>query len=121
MYILPGARLAFSIEVTCSGKIHVSVRSSGEGATLDGGNSSKMFYVTGGCSLYLGVLHFVDGRGDFKPHLMSLGYRSSGGAVYAYQAGDIATKDVSFTGCDAKDVRRWTAPVRCCPVPPLTR
>ena len=106
VYILPGARLAFGIEVTCSGKIHVSVRSSGEGATLDGGNSSKMFYVTGGCSLYLGVLHFVDGRGDFKPHLMSLGYRSSGGAVYAYQAGDIATKDVSFTGCDAKDVRR---------------
>ena len=76
----------------------LSVRSSGEGATLDGKKSSNMFYISGGCSLYLEALHFVDGRAGY------------GGAVYAYGAGDIAMKDVSFTGCEASEVRRPSLP-----------
>ncbi|EOD37990.1 hypothetical protein EMIHUDRAFT_200360 [Emiliania huxleyi CCMP1516] len=94
VFIPPGARLAFSSNVECSGDLHLnmhlSVRSSGEGATLDGKKSSNMFYISGGCSLYLEALHFVDGRSD-----------DNGGAVRADGAGDIAMKDVSFTGCEA--------------------
>uniref|UniRef100_A0A0D3IP50 Right handed beta helix domain-containing protein n=2 Tax=Emiliania huxleyi TaxID=2903 RepID=A0A0D3IP50_EMIH1 len=89
--IPPGARLAFSSNVGCSGAMHLSVRSSGEGATLDGKKSSRMFSISSGCSLYLEALHFVDGRGD------------RGGAVRAYGAGDLAMKDVSFTGCEATE------------------
>ncbi|EOD08755.1 hypothetical protein EMIHUDRAFT_459945, partial [Emiliania huxleyi CCMP1516] len=89
VFIPPGARLAFSSNVGCSDEMHISVRSSGEGATLDGKKSSRMFDISGGCSLYLEALHFVDGRGD------------RGGAVRASGAGDIAMKDVSFTGCEA--------------------
>ncbi|EOD17405.1 hypothetical protein EMIHUDRAFT_210090 [Emiliania huxleyi CCMP1516] len=90
VYIPPGVRLAFSSNVECSGEMHLSVRSSGEGATLDGNKSSNMFALSSGCSLYLEVLHFVDGlSGDY------------GGAVRASGAGDIAMKDVSFTGCEA--------------------
>ena len=98
VFIPPGARLAFSSNVYCSGAMHLSVRSSGEGATLDGKKSSNMFYISGGCSLYLEALHFVDGVGAY------------GGAVRAYGAGDIAMKDVSFTGCEASEVRRPSLP-----------
>ena len=98
VFIPPGARLAFSSNVECSGDMHLSVRSSGEGATLDGKKSSNMFYISGGCSLYLEALHFVDGRAGY------------GGAVYAYGAGDIAMKDVSFTGCEASEVSRPSLP-----------
>ena len=98
VYVLPGARLAFNSYVECSGDMHLSVRSSGEGATLDGKKSSRMFYISSGCSLYLEALHFVDGVGDY------------GGAVRASGAGDIATKDVSFTGCEASEVRRPSLP-----------
>jgi len=91
VYIPPDVRLAFSSNVECSGDMHLSVRSSGEGATLDGKKSSNMFYLSSGCSLYLEALHFVDGVGDY------------GGAVRASGAGDIATKDVSFTGCEASE------------------
>ena len=93
VYVPPGARLAFSSNVDCIGDMHLSVRSSGEGATLDGKKSSRMFYISSGCSLYLEALHFVDGRGEY------------GGAVRAFGAGHVATKDVSFTGCEA-EVRR---------------
>ena len=98
VFIPPGARLAFSSNVECSGDMHLSVRSSGEGATLDGKKSSNMFYISGGCILYLEALHFVDGRGE------------RGGAVLAFGAGDIAMKDVSFTGCEANQVRRPSLP-----------
>ena len=98
VYVLPGARLAFSSNVGCSGDMHLSVRSSGEGATLDGKKSSRMFSISSGCSLYLEALHFVDGRGAY------------GGAVFAHGAGDIAMKDVSFTGCEASQVRRPSLP-----------
>ena len=57
-----------------------------------------MFYISSGCSLYLEALHFVDGVGDY------------GGAVFAYGAGDIAMKGVSFTGCEASQVRRPSLP-----------
>jgi len=89
VFIPPGARLAFSSNVACSDDMLLSVRSSGEGATLDGKKSSNMFSITGGCSLYLEALHFVDGFGEY------------GGAVHADGAGDIAMRDVSFTGCEA--------------------
>ncbi|EOD36171.1 hypothetical protein EMIHUDRAFT_226764 [Emiliania huxleyi CCMP1516] len=89
VYVPPGASLAFKSDVECDGNIHLSVRSSGEGATLDGKKNSRMFYIKQGCSLYLEALHFVDGRGVY------------GGAVEARNAGDIAMKDVSFTGCEA--------------------
>ena len=98
VFIPPGVRLAFSSNVVCSGDMLLSVRSSGEGATLDGKKSSRMFYIWGGCSLYLEALHFVDGVGAY------------GGAVRASGAGDIATKDVSFTGCEASSVRRPSLP-----------
>ncbi|EOD32290.1 hypothetical protein EMIHUDRAFT_231037 [Emiliania huxleyi CCMP1516] len=89
VYVPPGVRLAFSSNVACGGDMLLSVRSSGEGATLDGKKSSNMFSIFGGCSLYLEALHFVDGVGDY------------GGAVLALGAGDIAMKGVSFTGCEA--------------------
>ena len=57
-----------------------------------------MFYIKKGCSLYLEALHFVDGRGVY------------GGAVEARNAGDIAMKDVSFTGCEADLVRLALSP-----------
>ena len=98
VFIPPGVGLAFSSNVECSGDMLLSVRSSGEGATLDGKKSSRMFYISSGCSLYLEALHFVDGRGD------------RGGAVRADGAGDIAMKDVSFTGCEATEVRRPSLP-----------
>ena len=98
VYVPPGASLAFKSDVECDGNIHLSVRSSGEGATLDGKKNSRMFYIKKGCSLYLEALHFVDGRGVY------------GGAVEARNAGDIAMKDVSFKGCEADLVRLALSP-----------
>ena len=92
IYTPPGSHLRFSNHVTCNGKIHLSVRSSGEGATLNGEKRSSMFAIQGGCSLTLEALHFVDGSGII------------GGAVQADGAGDILMNDVSFAGCEASEV-----------------
>ena len=94
VYIPPGGRLAFTTPVTCNGNIHLSIRSSGVGATLDGRKGSRMFAIKDGCSLSLETLRFVDGRADY------------GGAVWAgLDAGDVAMNDVSFTSCEALQAR----------------
>ncbi|EOD19027.1 hypothetical protein EMIHUDRAFT_243378 [Emiliania huxleyi CCMP1516] len=91
VFIPPGNRLAFGTgPVTCDGNIHLSVRSTREGATLDGEKLSNMFDIKGGCSLSLYALRFVNGRSE-----------RYGGAVKVYNAGNIAMQDVSFTDCES--------------------
>ena len=98
VFIPPGNRLAFGTgPVTCDGNIHLSVRSTREGATLDGEKLSSMFDIKGGCSLSLYALRFVNGRSE-----------RYGGAVKVYNAGNIAMQDVSFTDCESGMVRGRT-------------
>ena len=100
VYLVPGTRYRFHKPITCDSNIRVSVRSSREGATLDGEKHSNMFRIMGGCVLDLEALHFVDGRSRYH-----------GGAIFAYGAGDISMRDVSFTGCEADNGARRCTPI----------
>ena len=75
----------------------MTVASSGEGATLDGQGETRLFSLSGGCSLTLRGLTLVNGRA---------GERGSGGVVYADGAGDVEIIDSTVTGCSAGEVRR---------------
>ena len=65
-----------------------------KGATLDGQEQTKLFYLSGGCSLTLRGLTLVNGRADY------------GGVVDAEGAGDVEIIDSIVRDCHAGLVRR---------------
>ncbi|EOD26646.1 hypothetical protein EMIHUDRAFT_236694 [Emiliania huxleyi CCMP1516] len=77
IYLPPGAEFKLSSQISCTSSIKVTVASSGEGATLDGQGETRLFYLSGGCSLTLRGLTLVNARAAF------------GGVVYANRAGDV--------------------------------
>ena len=109
VFIRPDARLRFSSEVVCSASIHLSVRSTGSGAVLDGEGRSRIMSLSAGCSLSLEKFHVVNGASlDGQPASLSPTtgvtlhtHNLNGGAIAAQNAGNIALVDVSFTGCES--------------------
>ena len=91
----PRADFKLSSQINCVSSIKVTVASSGEGATLDGQGQTRLFYLSGGCSLTLRGLTLVNGRSA-----------GSGGVVYANGAGDVEIIDSVVRDCYAKYVRR---------------
>ena len=97
IYIPPGAHLHLNTTIGCWSNMHLKIRSSGEGATLDGAGifphvftgGTSILFISGWCHLSLEALHFVNGR------------YSSGGAIYADHAGNIEMHDTHFTECSA--------------------
>ena len=67
----------------------MTVASSGEGATLDGKGQTRLFRLSGGCSLTLRGLALINGRAE------------RGGVVYANRAGDVEIIDSTVTDCSA--------------------
>ena len=88
----------------CGSTIKVTVASSGEGATLDGKRETRLFYLSGGCSLTLRGLTLVNGRAG------------RGGVVYASGAGDVEIIESTVRDCSATYVRRveLAAPLQRC-------
>ena len=68
----------------------MTVASSGEGATLDGKRETRLFHLTGGCSLTLRGLTLVNGRAV-----------DVGGVVFAYGAGDVEIIESVVRDCSA--------------------
>ena len=100
VFIRPGSRLRFSSEVVCSASIHLSVRSTGSGAVLDGEGRSRIMSLSAGCSLSLENFHVVNGASLDRDVIMQIA-SLDGGAIVAQDAGNIALVDVSFTGCES--------------------
>jgi len=92
---LPPTHFELGSQISCSSNLKVTVASSGEGATLDGQGETRLFSLSGGCSLTLRGLTLVNGRAA-----------QYGGVVYAYGAGDVEIIESTVTGCSAGDVRR---------------
>jgi len=80
----------------------VTVASSGEGATLDGQRLTRLFYLGGGCSLTLRGLTLVNGR------------TTSGGVVYARDAGEVEIIDSDVRDCSASVRRVELAALKQC-------
>ena len=64
IYLPPGTHLKLSRQIRCISNVKVTVASSGEGSTLDGQGETRLFYLSGGCSLTLRGLNLVNGRAD---------------------------------------------------------
>ena len=74
----------------CSGNITLVLRSSGVGATLDGQGRSRLFSLSGGCSLTLQGLTLVNGYAD-----------GDGGAIQGSGAGFLKLDDSSIEDCES--------------------
>ena len=94
IYLPPRADVKLDSYIYCSSDIKVTVASSGEGATLDGQEQTRLFTLGNGCSLTLRGLTLINGRGN-----------SNGGVVYASNAGDVKIIDSTIRDCSAGEVR----------------
>ena len=85
----------------------MTVASSGEGATLDGKRETRLFSLSGGCSLTLRGLTLVNGRAEGGGvAVYANGYGRYGGVVYANGAGDVEIIESVVRDCSATFVRR---------------
>ena len=90
VYLAPGAHLKLSSQIRCASSINVTVASSSEGATLDGQGQTRLFSLSGGCSLTLRGLTLVNGKAG------------RGGVVEADGAGDVEIIDSTVRDCSAR-------------------
>ena len=93
IFLAPNANIKLSNQIWCTSNIKVTIASSGEGETLDGQEQTRLFRLSGGCSLTLRGLTLVNGRAG------------NGGVVYADGAGDIEIIDSTVRDCSASQVR----------------
>ena len=89
IFLAPGAHLKLSSQIECSSNIEVTVASSGKRAMLDGQGRTRLFRLSGRCSLTLQGLALINGKA------------ASGGVLYAFRAGDIRIIDSTVTACAA--------------------
>ena len=123
IYLHPGTHLDLGgSHIECSAPIQLRVRSSGAGATLDGGGRSRIFYLTGDCSLELEGLRLVNGRTQRTDD------RDDGGAVYSkHSAGSFSMTRCTIANCSTNwGVRRPTerrpaAPLQLMPMPGVSQ
>ena len=89
IFLAPNAHIMLRDQIWCTSNIKVTIASSGEGATLDGQGQTRLFYLSGGCSLTLRGLALVNG------------WAAQGGAAYANGAGEVEIIDSDVRDCSA--------------------
>jgi len=83
--------LVLDSSLECSGNISLVVRSEGVGATLDGQGRSRLFSLSGGCSLTLQGLTLVNGYS-----------KEDGGAIRGSGAGSLKLADTSIKDSESE-------------------
>ena len=89
IFLAPNAHIKLRNQISCTSNIKVTVASSGEGATLDGQGQTRLFHLSGGCSLTLRGLTLVNG------------WAAQGGAAYANGAGEVEIIYSDVRDCSA--------------------
>ncbi|EOD32673.1 hypothetical protein EMIHUDRAFT_253292, partial [Emiliania huxleyi CCMP1516] len=114
IYLPPRADFKLGSHISCGSDINVTVASSGEGATLDGQEQTRLFYLSGGCSLTLRGLTLVNGRTSIYGGVVyadgagdvEIIESTNGGVVYASSSGAVSIIDSTVRDCSAVSVRR---------------
>ena len=103
----PGIHLRLGgSQIECTTEMRLRVRSTGAGATLDGEGRSRIFYLSGDCSIELEGLRLVNGyaSGSTEEDV-------NGGAILSYfSGGSLSMSSCTVNNCSAEWVSTIAAP-----------
>ena len=121
--VASGTIIELEKQLSCGKAIAVTIRGSGEGATIDGKDKIGLFKVSGGCSLTLERLNLVNGKTNLdggavfinngnlnliESNVTNFTGPDWGGALYVKNSYNymVRVEGSAFTSCSAEDVVR---------------